>query len=81
LSVLLIVMGPVSLQVLKGVNDQTNELIRQERKIVAYRQVQHDTTNQLYGISTALLLRLDTAPTHSVRLRSRPHGVRRADRS
>jgi signal transduction histidine kinase/HAMP domain-containing protein len=53
---LLIVMGAVSLQVLGGVNDQTNELIRLERKIAAYRQVQHDTTNQLYGISTALLL-------------------------
>ena len=30
-----------------------------QRKIAAYRQVQHDTTNQLYGISTALLLRDD----------------------
>src|SRR6478735_9024862 len=35
---LLIVMGAVSLQVLGGVNDQTNELIRLERKIAAYRQ-------------------------------------------
>ena len=53
---LLIAMGAVSLHVLGEVNDETNELIRLERKIAAYRQVQHDTTNQLYGNSTALLL-------------------------
>ncbi|MER9216735.1 hypothetical protein NKI54_32935 [Mesorhizobium sp. M0663] len=53
---LLIVLGAVGLQVLSGVNDQTNELIKLQRRIAAYRQVQHDTTTQLYGISTALLL-------------------------
>lgn len=62
---LLIVLGTVGLQVLSGVNAQTTELIRLQRKIAAYRQVQHDTTNQLYSISTALLLQddgmLDTA--------------------
>ena len=62
---LLIVLGTVGLQVLSGVNDQTNELIKLQRKIAAYHQVQHDTTNQLYSISTALLLQddrmLDTA--------------------
>ena len=56
---LLIVLGAVGLQVLSGVNDQTNELIKLQRRIAAYRQVQHDTTNQLYGISTALLLQDD----------------------
>jgi signal transduction histidine kinase/HAMP domain-containing protein len=62
---LLIVLGAVGLQVLSGVNAQTTELINLQRKIAAYRQVQHDTTNQLYSISTALLLQdermLDTA--------------------
>jgi signal transduction histidine kinase/CHASE3 domain sensor protein len=52
---LLIVLGAVGLQVLNGFNQQTEELIRLQRKIAAYRQVQHDTTNQLYSISTALL--------------------------
>ena len=52
---LLIVLGAVGLSVLSGVNDQTDELIKLQRKIAAYRQVQHDTTNQLYSISTALL--------------------------
>jgi signal transduction histidine kinase len=56
---LLIVLGAVGLQVLAGVNEQTNVLIRQQRKIAAYHQVQHDTTSQLYSISTALLLQED----------------------
>ncbi|MBY5391368.1 ATP-binding protein [Rhizobium leguminosarum] len=56
---LLIVLGAVGLQVLSGVNAQTTELIKLQRKIAAYRQVQHDTTNQLYSISTALLLQAD----------------------
>lgn len=53
---LLIALGAVGIQVLSGVNDRTDELIRQQRKIAAYRLVQHDTTYQLYSISTALLL-------------------------
>lgn len=53
---MLIVLGAVGLQVLSGVNAQTTELIKLQRKIAAYRQVQHDTTNQLYSVSTALLL-------------------------
>ncbi|WP_457093326.1 GAF domain-containing protein [Microvirga sp. P5_D2] len=56
---LLIALGAVGLQVLSGVNDQTNELIKLQRKIAAYHQVQHDTTSQLYSISTALLLQND----------------------
>ena len=38
-----------------GVNRQTEELIQLQRKIAAYRQVQHDTTGQLYGVASALL--------------------------
>jgi signal transduction histidine kinase/cell division protein FtsB len=53
---LLIVLGGVGLQVLSGVNQQTQELIQLQRKIAAYRQVQHDTTKQLYNVSTALVL-------------------------
>ena len=52
---LLIVMGAVGLQVLSGVNHRADELIRLQRKIEAYRQVQHDTTNQLYSVSSVLL--------------------------
>src|SRR5882762_5256121 len=52
--VLLIVMGAVGLQVLAGVNQRTDELIRLQRKIEAYRQVQHDTTSQLYSVASVL---------------------------
>ena len=56
---LLIILGAVGLQVLNGVNGRTDDLIRLQRKIGAYNQVQHDTANQLYSISMALLLRDD----------------------
>ena len=55
IEVLLIVMGAVGLQVLSGVNQRTDELIKLQRKIEAYRQVQHDTTSQLYSVSSVLL--------------------------
>jgi CHASE3 domain sensor protein len=56
IEVLLIVMGVVGLQVLGGVNQRTDELIKLQRKIEAYRQVQHDTTSQLYSVSSAFAL-------------------------
>ena len=52
---LLIVMGAVGLHLLSGVNQRADELIKLQRKIEAYRQVQHDTTNQLYSVSSAFL--------------------------
>jgi signal transduction histidine kinase len=56
IAALLIIMGAVGLQVLSGVNRRTEELIQLQRKIEAYRQVQHDTTSQLYSVATALLV-------------------------
>jgi signal transduction histidine kinase len=56
IATLLIIVGAVGLQVLSGVNQRTDELVKLQRKIEAYRQVQHDTTSQLYSASTALLL-------------------------
>ena len=55
ITMLLIMMGAVGLQLLSGVNQRTEELIKLQRKIEAYRQVQHDTTTQLYSVSSALL--------------------------
>ena len=52
---LLIMVGAVGLYVLSGVNARAEELIKLQRKIEAYRQVQHDTTSQLYSVSSALL--------------------------
>jgi signal transduction histidine kinase/CheY-like chemotaxis protein len=52
--VLLIVVGAVGLQVLSEVNRRGEELVTLHRKIAAYRQLQHDTTAQLYSVATAL---------------------------
>ena len=53
---LLVGMGAVGLQVVAGLNDATRELIQFQRKIAAFRQVQHDTTSALLSVSSALLL-------------------------
>ena len=52
---LLVVLGAVGLRELSGVNERTEELIKLQRKIEAYRQVQHDTTGQLYSVASALV--------------------------
>jgi signal transduction histidine kinase len=52
---LLIITGAGGLRELSGVNERTEELIKLQRKIEAYRQVQHDTTSQLYSVSSALV--------------------------
>jgi signal transduction histidine kinase/DNA-binding NarL/FixJ family response regulator len=67
IELLLIVMGAVSLGVLSGVNQRTDELIKLQRKIEAYRQVQHDTTSQLYGVSSALLSSDDSTLSSALR--------------
>jgi signal transduction histidine kinase/DNA-binding response OmpR family regulator len=54
--VLLVALGAVGLYTLSGINQRTEELIQSERKIAAYRQVQHDTTSQLYSVASALLV-------------------------
>ena len=53
---LLIVVGTVGLQVLSGANRRTEDLVNLQRKIAAYRQLQHDTTSQLYSVASALLV-------------------------
>jgi signal transduction histidine kinase len=53
--VLLIVVGAVGLETLSAVNKRTEELVLLHRKIGAYRQLQHDTTGQLYSVSSSLL--------------------------
>ena len=54
--VLLIALGALGLYTLSAVNQRTEDLIQSERKSAAYRQVQHDTTSQLYTVSSALLV-------------------------
>ena len=54
--ILLIAVGAVGLQVLSESNRRASELVGLQRKIAAYRQLQHDTTAQLYRVASALLV-------------------------
>src|SRR5215212_10358689 len=54
--VLLVTLGAVGLQVLSETNSRAEELVLLQRKIAAYRQLQSDTTDQLYSVSSALLV-------------------------
>jgi len=54
--VLLITVGAVGLQVLGEANRRAEELVALHRKIAAYRQIQHDTTGQLYSVASDLLV-------------------------
>src|SRR5262249_2044364 len=53
--VLLVTIGAIGLQVLSAVNRRAEEVVTLHRKIAAYRQLQHDTTGQLYSVTSALL--------------------------
>jgi CHASE3 domain sensor protein len=53
---LLIIVGAAGLQTLSAVNRRAEDLVQLQRKIAAYRQLQHDTTGQLYSVSSALLV-------------------------
>jgi signal transduction histidine kinase len=55
IAMLLIMVGAVGLQALSGVYQRAEQLVKLQRKIEAYRQVQHDTTTQLYSVASALL--------------------------
>jgi signal transduction histidine kinase len=52
---LLIVFGVVVLQALGGMNHRSEELSQLRRKVAAFRQLQQDTTVQLYSVTAALL--------------------------
>jgi len=53
---LLITVGAVSLGVLGKSNRRAEELVQLHRKVAAYRQLQHDTTAQLYSVTSTLAL-------------------------
>jgi signal transduction histidine kinase len=55
-TLLLIIVGAVGLQVLGSLNRRTEDLVKLQRKIAAYRQLQHDTTAQLYSVTSTLLV-------------------------
>ena len=65
--VLLIMVGAVGFEVLIGVNRHADEVVTLQRKIAAYRQLQHDTTAQLYSVTSALLVPDDRTLEATVR--------------
>ena len=56
---LLIIVSAVGLAELGQVNQRAGDLVKIQRKIAAYRQLQHDTTAQLYSVASALLVAED----------------------
>ena len=56
ITALLIALGAVGLQALSDTNRRAKDLVELQRKIAAYRQLQHDTTAQLYSVASALLV-------------------------
>ncbi len=54
--VLLIAVGATGLTVLSAAHDRAEELVKLQRKIAAYRQLQNDSTAQLYSVASALLV-------------------------
>ena len=53
---LLVIVGAVGLAEVDAVNRRTEDLVKTQRKIAAYRQLQQDVTAQLYSVSSALLV-------------------------
>ncbi|HEV8436797.1 MAG TPA: ATP-binding protein [Methylomirabilota bacterium] len=53
---LLLIVGAVGLRALYDVNRRAEDIVKLQRKIAAYRQLQHDTTAQLYTVASALLV-------------------------
>jgi signal transduction histidine kinase len=53
---LLVAVSAVGVAELGVVNERAQDLVKIQRKIAAYRQLQHDTTAQLYSVAAALLV-------------------------
>jgi len=56
IAALLVLVGVVGLAELGRVNQRAEDFVKLQRKIAAYRQIQHDTTAQLYTVASALLV-------------------------
>ena len=75
---LLVALGATGLLALREMGRRAGELVSLQHKIDAYRQMQHDTLRQLYGVSAALAVPdaresvQRASPDQPVRLRPRP---------
>jgi hypothetical protein len=59
IAMLLIIVGAVGLNTLSGVHQRAEELVKLQRKIEAYRQVQHDHTALQRGLRADFRRRAD----------------------
>src|SRR6516225_3038825 len=74
IELLLVALGAIGLLALREVEQRSADLASLQHKIDSYRQMQHDTLRQLYGVSAALAAPDNStveraAPNQSVRLR------------
>jgi signal transduction histidine kinase len=63
---LLVTVSAVGLKVLGETNRRAEDLVLLHRKIAAYRQLQHDTTGQLYSVTSTLALPLEQIDVRTV---------------
>jgi signal transduction histidine kinase len=52
---MMLASGVVSLRALSEVNRRTEDMVQLQRKIAAYRQLNHDTVAQLYSVASSLM--------------------------
>jgi signal transduction histidine kinase len=64
---LLVALGATGLLALREVGQRAGELASLQHKIDAFRQMQHDTLRQLYGVSAALAAPDDTTLSSALR--------------
>ena len=55
IAALLVALGAIGLSTLQSANQRATDLVQLERRIAAYRQLQHNTTGQLYATASAFL--------------------------
>ena len=53
--VLLVALGAVGISALQSADERAADLVRLERRIAAYRQLQHNATGQLYAVASAFV--------------------------
>jgi signal transduction histidine kinase len=67
IEVLLVSVGVIGLLSLREADQHANQVVALQHKIEAYRQVQHNTLRQLYGVSAALVLPNETTLAGALR--------------
>jgi len=55
IATIMLVSGCVGLRALNEVNERNEDMVQLQRKIAAYRQLNHDTLVQLYSVASSLL--------------------------